>query len=119
MSIYGFWISPQGEIHTILNDFGHKKFAEQLFETTFDSDEDATDRTLNDGWIRVVNGSKAFMVDYRYLMTRNQLTAIKELDNKLQENGHFHENYILTYGRDYYIFDNVKQLINRIKDRSC
>ena len=116
---YGFWISPFGEIHTILNDFGHKKFIERLFETTFQTDEDATNYTLNNGWIRIVNGSTSFMVDYRYIMNSEQLKAIKLIDDQLQVDGFFHKDYILSYGMDYYFFDNIKKLINRIKERSC
>lgn len=116
---YGFWITNDGTIHSIMNEFGHKKFIENLYNITFNSDEDATNFSLNNGWIRIVNGSKSFMVDYRYLMCKNQINSLKEIDNNLQENGFFHTDYILSYGRDYYFFENIKQLINRIKERSC
>lgn len=119
MKPYGFWISPTNEVFTIMNDFGHKQFIEKVLEKTFNSDEDATQQTLDLGWIRIVNGSSSLMIDYRYIQTKEQLKLLKELKNKLEENGYFHKDYILSYGYDYWNFDTFDKLINHIKNRSC
>ena len=119
MKIYGFWISPEGDIHPILDDFGHQVFMERYFDKTFESEEETIEETLNQGWIRVVNKTDYFMLDYRYIMNSKQLTAIKKIDDKLQEDGYFHKDYILSYGREFYMFNDVKDLIARIRLRSC
>lgn len=119
MKPYGFWISPDNKIYTIMNDFGHKKFIENLLGETYDSDEDATTKTLELGWIRIVNGNQTLMVDYRYIQTREQLRLLKEINNQLKSDGYFHKDFILSYGYDYWNFDTFDKLINHIKNRSC
>lgn len=118
-SIYGFWIDPNGTIYTITDNFGHKKFIENIMNESFDSDEDATEATLNDGWIRIVNGKTSLMVDYKYLMCSAQLKALDSIDLALMKSGYNHTDYILSYGRDYIFFDSIKKLIKRIRERSC
>ena len=102
-----------------MNDFGHKKFIENLFGETYDSDEDATTKTLELGWIRIVNGNQTLMVDYRYIQTREQLRLLKEINNQLESDGYFHKDFILSYGYDFWNFDTFDKLINHIKNRSC
>lgn len=119
MSVYGYWILPDGSYRVIQNQFGHKKFIEDYFNTKFNSDEDATEASLKEGWIRIVNGSQMFMVDYRYIMCQAQLKAIKEIDDILQDNGCYHQDYFVTHGYEYFHYKNVKQLINHIINRDC
>lgn len=117
--LYGFWIEPNGIIHTIMGMFCHKEFIERTLNKHYDSYEEATTDTLDNGWIRVVNGDKSLMVDYRYIMSNNQLKALKSIEEQMLQNGYQHKDFILTYGLEYYIFDSMKDLINRIKVRSC
>ena len=117
--VYGFWISPDANIYPILNDFGHQVFMEKYLGKTFNTDEETIEETLNQGWIRIVNNPKYFMLDYRYIMNNKQLSSIKKIDEQLQEDGYFHSDYILSYGREYYNFSCVKDLIARIRLRSC
>lgn len=115
--IYGFWISPNGEIHTILDDFGHKKFIESLLNINADNEENLETNLFDEGWIRIVNTDKTFMVNYRCINCRKQLTAIKLIEKQLNCDGYFHENYILDYGYDYHFFDSIDKLLHRIKER--
>ena len=117
--IYGFWISPEANVHTIFDDFGHQVFMERYLGKTFESEEETIEETLNQGWIRIVTKSNYFMLDYRYIMNRKQLSVIKKIDEQLQSDGYFPRDYILSYGREYYMFNNVKDLVARIRQRSC
>lgn len=119
MKPYGFWISPLGEIVTIMTDFNHRKIIEEILGKTFESDVDATEKTLEQGWIRIVNGNNSLMVDYRYIQTKHQLKVLSELNDKLETDGYFHKDFILSYGYDYWCFNSFKELLNHIKSRSC
>ena len=122
MKIYGFWISPEGEIFTIEDEFGHRTFIENLFKTSFKTDDDCVKETLDDGWIRIVN-KREFIVSYKYLICSKQLSAIKECVKKVEENGYFHDTFYLERNSgsraDFYAYDSIKDLINKIKYWSC
>ena len=115
--IYGFWISPTSEIHTIFNDFGHKQFIESLLGKPIESICETESELFDEGWIRIVNTEKSFMVNYKCIMSRKQIQAIEAIEESLLKEGYFHEQYILDYGYDYHFFDSIKGLINRIKER--
>lgn len=117
INIYGFWISPQGEIHTIFNDFGHKQFIESLLGKKIDNETCEEVSLFDEGWIRIVNTKKTLMVNYRCITCREQLSAIKLIENQLNCDGYFHEQYILDYGYDYHFFDSIDKLLRRIKER--
>lgn len=114
---YGFWISPQAEIYTINNAFGHKKFIEQLLGKEFDSDIDADNVLFDDGWIRIVNTEQTLMVNYKCITCSQQLEAIKRIDKQLEKQGCYHLQYILDYGYDYHFFDNIDKMLRRIRQR--
>lgn len=114
---YGFWISPTGEIHTIMDSYGHKQFIEKLLGHETDNSDDMDNSLFDDGWIRIVNTEHTFMVNYKCITSLKQLEAIKKIDEKMESCGVFHEQYILDYGYDYHFFDDLKQLIRRIKQR--
>ena len=116
--IYGFWVDPNGKSYLIEDELGHKKFMEKFLNKKFNSEEEILNETLNNGWIRVVN-KKEFIVNYSYLMSRKQLTTLKNIDNILQENGYFHDHYYLEYRNQFYDCDSMKHLLNKIKERSC
>lgn len=116
-NIYGFWISPQSEIHPIFDDFGHKKFIENLLKESVDATDSPENSLFDEGWIRIVNTNKSLMVNYKCITSRMQLKAIEEIENSLLREGYFHEQYILDYGYDYHFFDSLKGLLNRIKER--
>ena len=116
--IYGFWIDPKGNIYQINDEVGHKVFMEKYFHKIFNSDEDVYNQTLNEGWIRIVN-KREFIVNYMYIICRNQLSSLKNIDNILQENGYFHDHYYLEYRNQFYDCDSMKHLIRKIKERSC
>lgn len=116
--IYGFWVDPNGKSYLIEDELGHKSFMEKFLNKNFDSEEETLNETLNNGWIRVVN-KKEFIVNYSYLMSRKQLTTLKNIDNILQENGYFHDHYYLEYKNQFYDCDSMKHLLNKIKERSC
>lgn len=115
-NVYGFWIDPSCNVIPILNAFEHIKIAKQLYENC-GNDEQLMINMLNDGWIRIINTKQSFMVDYRCILTRRHLSVIKEVVNKLEEDGIFHTSFILTYGSDYHFFDTINDLIRRIKQR--
>ena len=117
VNIYGFWISPTGEIHTILDDFGHKKFMESLLNKQLDNEVSEETSLFDEGWIRIVNTKKTFMVNYRCITCRAQLTALKEVEQQLNKDGYFHESFILDYGYDYHFFDSLNSLLRRIRER--
>lgn len=117
MKPYGFWISPDAEIHTIMNDFGHKAFIEKLLGKSFESDDEADNTLLDDGWIRIVNTDQTLMVNYRCITSRKQLKAIEMIEEKLAIQGFEHLQYILDYGYDYHFFDEFKDMMKRIRQR--
>lgn len=114
---YGFWISPKGEIHTILDAYGHKKFMEKYLGHEVQDTDDMDNTLFDDGWIRIVNTEHTFMVNYKCITCHKQLEAIKAIDKKMESDGIFHNQYILDYGYDYHFFDDLKQLLRRIKER--
>lgn len=117
INIYGFWISPQGEIHTIFDNFGHKKFIESLLGKKIDNEASEETSLFDDGWIRIVNTEQTLMVNYRCITCREQLSAIKLIENQLNRDGYFHKQYILDYGYDYHFFDSIDKLLRRIRER--
>lgn len=117
VNIYGFWISPNGEIHIIFNDFGHKQFMEQLLNKKIDSEVSEENSLFDEGWIRIVNTRQTLMVNYRCITSNKQLSAIKLIEEQLNKDGYFHNNYILDYGYDYHFFDSLDKLIRRIRER--
>lgn len=114
---YGFWISPDAEIYTIMNSFGHKRFIEQLLGKEIDSDIDADNTLFDDGWIRIVNTEQTLMVNYRCITCSKQLDAIKLIESQLLKDGCYHTQYILDYGYDYHFFDTIGKMVRRIKER--
>ena len=116
--VYGFWISPESEIHPVFNDYGHKELMENILGKPLDEASDDTDNTLfDDGWIRIVNTDKSLMVNYRCITSNKQIRAIEKIENNLMDNGCFHEQYILDYGYDYHFFNSFKEMIARIRER--
>jgi hypothetical protein len=115
-SIYGFWISPNAEVHTILTDFGHKEIIENILGRAITKDEEEK-ALFDDGWIRIVNMEKTLMVNYRCICCSKQIEAIKKIEEQLTKDGYFHEQYILDYGYDYHFFDSIRSLTKRIKER--
>jgi len=117
INIYGFWISPNSEIHTIFNDFGHKAFIEKLLGKHIDTLEECENSLFDDGWIRIVNTKQTLMVNYKCIMSTSQIEAIKNIEEQLLDDGYLHNNYILDYGYDYHMFDSIDKLLKRIKER--
>lgn len=115
LNIYGFWISPKGEIHTIINDFGHKEFMEKQLGFQISDENDCS--LFDDGWIRIVNGNQSFMVNYRCITSMIQLKAISKIEQRLKKDGYNHTSFILDYGYDYHIFNTFTEMMQRIKDR--
>ena len=115
--IYGFWVSPDGVIYTIENDFGHKKLIEELLKEQFDSDESAVSKSLDDGWVRIVNMNKTYMIDYKYVCSTKQLNALKEVNDIMENNGYFHDNYSVSCYSSYKIFNSFKEMMRYIRER--
>ena len=88
--IYGFWISPTSEIYTIFNDFGHKQFIESLLGKPIESICETESELFDEGWIRIVNTEKSFMVNYKCIMSRKQIQAIEAIEESLLKEGYFH-----------------------------
>ena len=98
--IYGFWISPTSEIHTIFNDFGHKQFIESLLGKPIESICETESKLFDEGWIRIVNTEKSFMVNYKCIMSRKQIQAIEAIEESLLKEGYFVWNcYDCFYAR--------------------
>lgn len=114
---YGFWISPNADVHTIMDDYGHQKFIEKLLGKKFQSAEDADASLLDDGWIRIVNTDQTLMVNYKCITSSKQLQVLKAVEQKLEENGVFHTQFILDYGYDYHFFDSFEAMMKRIRQR--
>lgn len=115
--IYGFWVSPNGDIYTIENDFGHKKIIEEILKEQFDSNESAVDKSLDEGWVRIVNMNKTYMIDYKYVCSTKQLNALKTVNDIMENNGYFHEHYGVSCYSSYKIFDSFKEMIRYIRER--
>ena len=116
-NIYGFWISPEGTIHTVFNEFGHKEFIEKLLNKKVENEEEEENSLFDDGWIRIVNMRDSLMVNYRCITSNRQIHAIEKIENKLNEYGIFHTQFILDYGYDYHFFDTLEDMIRRIRER--
>lgn len=115
--IYGYWVSPDGYKTLIQDRFGHRKFAEQILNTKIESEVNTVSLMLDKGWIRIVNGQKTLMLDYKYLYSINQLTCLYDIDKELMDNGYFHESYGLSYPYGYKVFVSWKQMINYMKQK--
>jgi len=118
-NIYGFWISPESEVHIVDTDYGHKQVMEKILGKPLDDDESKDLALFDEGWIRIVNTKKTFMVNYRCLTSSKQLSAIQDIEKSLENKGYIHEQYLLDCGYDYHFYDTLKELINTIKMRSC
>lgn len=116
-NIYGFWISPNSEIHIIFDDFGHKAFIEKLLNKSIESLEECENSLFDDGWIRIVNTKQTLMVNYKCIMSNAQLKAIESIEEQLLKDGYFHNNYILDYGYDYHMFESIDKLLKRMRER--
>ena len=116
--IYGFWIDPKSTIYPIEDEFGHRIFMENHLNKEFESDDDCTKKTLDEGWIRVVN-KREFIINYKYLMRYNQLDAIRKCVDIIESLGYKHNHCYLEHHDRYIEFDNIEELIDRIKYWSC
>ena len=116
--IYGFWISPEAVIYPITNEFGHRVFMEKFLNKEFETDDDCIKKTLDEGWIRVVN-KREFIVNYKYLMRTDQLHALRKCVDIVESAGYFHNGCYLERNGDYYSCDKIDTLINKIKYWSC
>jgi hypothetical protein len=116
-NIYGFWVSPDGDIYIVEEEYGHRKFLEQLLEEKVESSELATIKQLDKGWVRAVNMGGSLMIDYKYVATRKQFYSIMKLNDILQDNGYFHNKYIISTPHSYKFFDSFKEIIRFIRER--
>ena len=116
-NIYGFWISPDSTVYTVHDDYGHRDFIEKLLGHSVENTDDTANTLFDDGWIRIVNTNKSLMVDYNCLMSNQQLYTIERIEKQLQEQGYFHEQYILEYRNNHKFFENIKQLTNFMRSR--
>lgn len=115
--IYGYWISPTSDVHTVYDDFGHKDAMEEIIGRKIDNPEVLKEELFDNGWIRLVNNSRTLMVNYKHIVARNQIRVLEKVEKELEKFGYNHEKYILDYGYGYHFFDTMRDLLERVQER--
>lgn len=113
--VYGWWISPNGDVYPIFNELGHRNFIETYFHKKYETDDDVYKDTIDIGWIRIVN-KREFIVNYNYICTKKQLNVLKRFEKDYMEDI-FPNVYYLEYNHNYYVMNSWNELVRKIEDR--